>query len=60
MIKKEVESIFKEHNPNYKTWDVHTRRFLWDMFTDALCKNGDITQKQFSNWMRPNFIENGR
>lgn len=60
MIKKEVESLFKECHPDIKSWDKGRKRLAWDLFTDALCKDGEITDNQYFKWVRPNFIENGR
>jgi hypothetical protein len=57
MIKKQVESIYKELHPDFKDWDKGRKRLSWDILTDSLCKSGDITSNQYSNWIRPNFIE---
>lgn len=33
--------------------DYWTAQECWANFTDILCKNGDITQKQFETWDTP-------
>jgi len=57
MIKKQVESIYKETHPDFRTWDKGRKRLSWDLFTDSLCKDGEITNHQYFSWVRPNFIE---
>ena len=33
--------------------DKVARRCAWNDFTDALCKSGDITSRQYENWTNP-------
>jgi len=33
--------------------DNGARRFAWAVYTDGLCKSGEITDRQFSNWSTP-------
>lgn len=33
--------------------DKPARAEAWNNFTDALCKNGDITMKQYETWEHP-------
>ena len=33
--------------------DYWTAQLAWSEFTDNLCKSGEITQKQWSNWATP-------
>lgn len=33
--------------------DYWTAQLAWAGFTDYLCKDGQITQKQWSNWSTP-------
>ena len=35
--------------------DVPMRREAWGNFTDSLCKNGQITMRQYENWVTPKF-----
>lgn len=30
--------------------DIHTKNEMWGLWTDSLCKEGHITQKQYNNW----------
>ena len=44
IIKKESELGFK---------DMPLRRETFNDVTDAFCKNGTITEKQYNNWTNP-------
>jgi len=33
--------------------DIIAKREAWSDFTDGLCKDGLITQKQYDNWSNP-------
>jgi hypothetical protein len=33
--------------------DYHARSESWGAYTDALCKNGDITDAQYMRWSAP-------
>lgn len=33
--------------------DIIAKRESWSYFTDSLCKDGMITQKQYDNWSNP-------
>ena len=33
--------------------DIVAKREAWNNFTDALCKEGYITTKQYNNWSNP-------
>ena len=39
-------------NPSYKG-DKIRKRIAFSDFTDMLCKNGDITLKQYESWSNP-------
>ena len=39
--------------PRYKRGDVIAKRTHWNDYTDALCKEGLITLKQYENWGQP-------
>lgn len=55
MTYKEAVKIFREtYSDLYeKGVDYWTALECWENFTDVLCKNGDITQKQFNTWETP-------
>jgi hypothetical protein len=58
MTKREAFAQFKaEVLPNvqkqYGTKDKAARDQAWNDYTDALCKNGDITLKQYESWTHP-------
>jgi hypothetical protein len=38
---------------NYGKGDVVAKRTQWNDYTDALCKKGLITLKQYENWGQP-------
>ena len=55
MTKVEAYKIFKRM---YKGLflaeaDYWKAQLMWAGFTDCLCKSGQITQKQYSNWSTP-------
>jgi hypothetical protein len=33
--------------------DLPAQREAWNNYTDRLCKNGDITLRQYENWTHP-------
>tara|TARA_B100001287_G_scaffold232716_1_gene203881 strand:- start:303 stop:473 length:171 start_codon:yes stop_codon:yes gene_type:complete len=48
----------KQFRSFYKWWgyrrgDVIAKRTKWNDYTDALCKEGLITLKQYENWGQP-------
>lgn len=57
MTKEQALKIFREEDLPYlkKEFpkDKTAIRTAWNDFTDALCKNGDITQEQYQNWGNP-------
>ena len=53
---REAVKRFKEEFPQFKRGsgiDYWTAQLAWSAWTDALCKAGEITQKQWSNWATP-------
>lgn len=57
LTKKEAEKAFRENFPSIiKSGDKPLKRMVWNDYTDALCKNGEITQMQCSTWTQPKFI----
>jgi hypothetical protein len=58
MTKKEALIEFKEYFlpeviKQYGEKDIIAKRECWNNYTDSLCKDGLITQKQYNNWMNP-------
>ena len=59
MTKKEAMQLFafiykiKAIQLGYKKSDKVAKRTEWNDYTDALCKDGLITQKQYINWGQP-------
>ena len=48
----------KQFKSLYEAWgcsddDVIAKRTYWNDYTDLLCKNGQITFKQYENWGQP-------
>lgn len=52
MTKKEALAMFKEMYHISKTDSIANRENFHN-FTDSLCKDGDITLKQYENWSNP-------
>ena len=53
MTKLQAIEMFKAGSSNAAHGDVIARREEWNDFTDMLCRNGDITDKQYNNWSNP-------
>lgn len=61
MTKKEVLKAFKEYvlpqvQRQYETdgkLDKPARAEAWNEYTDALCKEGKITLRQYESWSNP-------
>lgn len=61
LTKREAVSIFKEQlrervasgHWTYRAGDVPAHRKAWNNFTDSLCKDGIITEKQYETWTNP-------
>jgi len=52
MNKKEALTLFKEMYYISKNDSIANRENFHN-FTDSLCKDGDITLKQYENWSNP-------
>ncbi len=52
MTYKDAVKEFKRNlrNGEYDYWAVQE---MWAAYTDAMCKAGEITQKQWSTWATP-------
>ncbi len=53
MTKREALSIFKNGLMGVVPGDVIYTRENWNNYTDFLCKNGDITMRQYETWDNP-------
>ena len=49
---KDFRILYKTFT-NYRRGDVIAKRTEWNNFTDALCKEGVITLKQYESWENP-------
>ena len=52
MTKAEALKLFREID-NSPKGDTVWRREAWNNFTDALCKNRQITSRQYDTWVNP-------
>lgn len=56
MTYREAKREFSMLYPSYKS-DAHKDycrvQLAWACFTDGLCKDGRITQKQYDKWLPP-------
>jgi hypothetical protein len=52
-VKQFNETVKPAIVARYGKSDNAAMRQAWNDFTDALCKNGDITPKQSENWTSP-------
>lgn len=58
MTKKQAELSFKEMmGESLKTSDKIAIRTAWHMYTDSLCKDGQISQRQYDRWTSPRFCK---
>ena len=59
MTKAEAIQLFrfiykiKAEQLGYRRGDDIAKRTEWNDYTDALCKDGLITEKQYENWGQP-------
>ncbi len=57
MTKNEASAQFKECYPEIVTSkDKGLKRLEWACYTDSLCKDGQITSKQYSTWTQPAWV----
>jgi hypothetical protein len=53
---KQFKESYKEFIQEMKSKkDITALNTQWHMFTDGLCKDGLISQRQYENWMTPKF-----
>lgn len=55
MTYRQAVKIFREtyYDLYERQVDYWTAQECWANFTDIMCKNGDITQKQYDTWATP-------
>lgn len=56
ITKAQALSQFKEFNKDFLTKykdDIPAKREAWNNYTDSLCKDGQITERQYNNWSNP-------
>lgn len=54
MDKKTADKIFKsEYLPHLPKGDYPAIFEAWNDWTDSLCKDGEITEKQYNEWQCP-------
>ncbi len=52
LTKNQVLQMFREVD-NSPKGDIVWKRESWNNFTDMLCKNGEISLKQYETWDNP-------
>lgn len=58
LTKIQVEKMFKrEVYPNLDKSDKPAIRLAWHIFIDTLCKDGEISLRQYESWSVPSFIK---
>ena len=58
MTKKQAELFFKEETLlDLDKKDKILIKTEWNNFTDSLCKDGQISEKQYNNWDYPRFCK---
>ena len=56
LTKRDAVALFKEEcDGSSLSKDKPALRFAWGCYTDALCKDGYITMKQYETWQTPSF-----
>jgi hypothetical protein len=54
MTKKQALQMFTEYiAPSIPKGDTIARRCAWNDFTDSLCKDNEITLRQYESWTNP-------
>lgn len=56
LTKKEVTAQFKDYIlPSLNISDKPLISYEWGVYTDTLCKNGEISMNQYETWIMPSF-----
>jgi len=53
IYKEEILPSVKDQYEQDGITDKPARQFAWQCFIDSLCKNGEITQRQYDTWGNP-------
>jgi len=53
LFKEEILPMVKDRYEQDGVIDKPARREAWNNFTDSLCKDGQITLKQYESWNNP-------
>ena len=53
MTYKDAVRIFKRHYLDVGEYDYWTVFEMWSAFVDSLCKDGQITLRQYNRWSTP-------
>ena len=53
MTKKSAETFWNSYYRKNIAQDKSSLRQSWNDYTDALCKEGAITVKQYERWVQP-------
>lgn len=58
ITKMQAENLFKEeYKELLQSKDKVAIRTCWNDFTDYLCKDGIISEKQYNTWTHPSFCK---
>ena len=53
LTKKQAIIMFKEIAMSIPSHDKPMLREAWNNYTDSLCKDGEISDRQYSTWSNP-------
>lgn len=53
MTKEEAQKYFERYYLKEGEYDYWTVQEMWSAYVDGLCKEGEITQKQYDTWTTP-------
>ena len=56
-FKSEILPAIKERYESNGIKDFPARSEAWGVYTDSLCKNGEISTNQYNNWVYPKFCK---
>lgn len=53
MNKEQAQEYFERYYLEPGEYDYWTVQEMWSAYVDSLCKDGQITQKQYDTWITP-------
>lgn len=53
MTQRDAVKMFVSSAPSNGWGDYWSMQLDWSAFVDGLCRDGEITQRQFDNWGNP-------